>query len=133
MIGTAAGLRAYADARGFVNPNLAVDTLANQALQRASDYIEFHYLSRFAPGYDVNSPGVEPATYEAALLELDAGGFFNRTWTPGERKTLTEVSGIRWEVLPGSGPNKDPTPISSRIEALLSRYINAGGLAVYVV
>lgn len=131
MIGTVPGLRAYAQARGFLAPELDVDALTGYALQRASDYIETFYVSRFDTSFNAQSPNVESAVYEAAMLELDNPGFWNKTHTPGERKTLTEVQGIRWEIIPDA-KSTGPTPISARIEALLSPYIR-GAFGFYVI
>lgn len=132
MIGTPSGLRAYMGDRGIIAPGADVDTLAAQALQRATDYIEAFYLNRFAVSFNAQSPNVEPAVYEAAVLELDEPGFWNQTHTPGERTVLTEVKGIRWEVIPGAKGN-DPTPISSRIEALLAPYMASRGIGFTVI
>lgn len=129
-VGTASGLRAYADARGVITPALGIDSLVDQALVRANDYIQSHYIARFYDASLASGPNVEAATYEAALYELDKPGFWTKVYTPGERKVLTEMEGIRWTLLPSSGDN--PAPVSTRIDALLSPYLR-GGIAVLVV
>lgn len=131
MIGTISGLREYAAARGIITPGLAVDQIASAALQRATDYIETFYVSRFDASITPSTNSLEWAAYEAAILEVDEPGFFNKTYTPGERTVLTEVQGIRWEVIPGSN-NGGATPISARIEALLSPYLR-GSFGFYVI
>lgn len=118
--------RAYAAARGYPAPAAASDDDAEAALLRGGDYIRLEYVSRFKSSCDETYVNVVPAIFEAALLELGADGillpstFWGRTYTPGERKVLTEVKGIRWQVL------EDKTefgggfgPVSSIIEALL--------------
>lgn len=124
MIGTLAGFRAYAAERGNQAPTTASDADATAALVRGSDHVLIDYVARFAPGYDSASPNVEPAAYEAAALELATPGLFTRVYTPGERKVLTAVASLRWEVLPGQGGGA--TPVSTRVEALLAPYLVLG-------
>lgn len=132
MIGTVSGLRQYATSRGFTAPGLFVDELAGYALQRATDYVEAEYLSRFATGFNEASPGVESAVYEAAMIDVETPGFWQKSWTPGERKVLVEVPGAaKWQIV-GSPTDSGP-PRSTRIEALLRRYVWGTGPAVYVV
>lgn len=122
MIGTLETFRTYATARGSSAPTDAQDADATAALMRASDHIRFAYVAKFAAGYDETSPNVEAATYEAALLELAKTGFFSKTFTPGERKVLTEVKGIKWQVVGGSG-NGRASPVSTRVEDMLQPYM----------
>lgn len=134
MIGTVADWITYAEARG--------DTVANepasaQALQRASDYITYYYVSRFVSPYDATSPYVEDAAYEAAKLELATPGFFAKTFTPSQQKVLTEVKGIKWTVVT---PNSHESvgalaaPRSTIIDAMLAPYMPFGKtLGGYVV
>lgn len=122
MIGTLVDFRAYADARGWGEPTAASNPDAEAALLRASDYIRFSYVRRFAAGHDEASPNVEPATYEAALLELKTPGFFSKTYTPGERKILTEAKGIKWQVI-GDGDASGAAPVSTRIDDMLADYL----------
>lgn len=122
MIGTLAEFRTYAAARGNTKPTDAADADATAALVRASDHIRFAYVARFAAGYDETAPNVDAATYEAALLELAKPGFFSKTFTPGERKVLTEVKGIKWQVVGGSG-NGSASPVSTRVEDMLRPYM----------
>lgn len=125
MIGTLEGFRAYSAARGNTAPTDADDSDATAALVRASDHIQFGYVARFAAGFDAASPNVETAAYEAAALELATPNFFSRTFTPGERKVLTEVKGIKWEVV--GGDNSDSAaPRSTRIDDMLMPYLAAG-------
>lgn len=132
-VGTVSGLRAYAIERGVINPALSANELASQALTRANDYIRFNYITKFANGYTESSPHVEPAVYEAAILELETPGFFHRTWTAGERKVLTEAKGIKWTLV-GGGTDGGPAATSTLIESMLRPYMaGAGGIALYVI
>lgn len=130
MIGTLDAFRAYALERGNSAPTDATDADATAALVRASDHIRYSYVARFMSGFDETAANVEPATYEAALLELSTPGFFSATYTPGERKVLTEVRGVKWQVLDDG--TDGAAPVSTRVEAMLSPYINrvAGAFVV---
>lgn len=121
MAATVTGWIAYALARGDVVEDDA-DTAA--ALVRAQDYIKYRYVARLLPGYDETLAVVEPATYEAAKLELATPGFWSKTYTPDERKVLTGVEGIKWTVIGGGkGGFQDASPTSSLIEAMFDPYI----------
>jgi len=122
MIGNLADFRSYATQRGNAAPTDADDAEATAALVRASDHITFAYIARFASGFDVASPNVEAAAYEIAALELATPGFFSKTFTQGERKVLTEVKGIKWQVV-GDTANASASPISTRVEDMLRPYL----------
>ena len=121
--GTLANWRAYATARGNSAPASASDTLANQALLRGQDYIQFTYVQRFASGYDSTAPNVEAATYEAAILELATPGFFTKTYTEAEKKVLTGLDSMSWTMIGKVKADRSYAPRSSKIEALLWPYI----------
>lgn len=129
MTATVTGWIAYAGARGTT---VVDDTASAAALVRATDYITHHYVSRFASGYDIDSPNVDPAIYEAANLELATPGFFNKTYTPDQQKVLTQVEGIKWTVRGDASGAEAATPKSTLIEALLGPYM-ASAHAVYTV
>jgi hypothetical protein len=114
----------YAAARG---DTVADDAASANALVRAQDYVLFHYVNRFATGYDADSDNVDEATYEAAKLELATPGFFSKTFTPDQRKVLTEVRGIKWTALGDVGGADAATPVSTKIEAMLAPYMRAAG------
>lgn len=126
MIGTLAGFRAYASARGDDAPAMATDAQATAALVRASDYITQDYGPRLLP--TVPSATLEAAAYEAARLEVGKPGFFAPTYTPGERKVLVGVGDIRWQVVGGGGM----VPVSPRIDALLAGHLYAPAIALVV-
>lgn len=125
MYGTLADWRTWATARGNSTPTDASDTDATAALVRASDYIQYRYVANLLPGYDDTLAVVEPATYEAALLELATPGFFTKTYTEAERKVLTEVKGIKWTVTGKADSVFANSPAVSIIEAMFEPYIAA--------
>jgi hypothetical protein len=121
--GTVAGWITYAAARGVT----VADTAASAAaLQRAADYIRYHYVAQFLPPHDETAPEVEPATYEAAAYELAEPGFFAKTYTPAQQKVLTGVEGIRWTVT-GSTDSADAwanaAPTVTKVAAMLDPYM----------
>lgn len=116
------GLRAHALARGY-SADLSDDAAASAALQRASDYIRFFYVERFVR--TVDDQIVTDATYEAAQIEASSPGFFNRTFTPAEAKVLTEVKGIKWQIVGKNGEGA-MTPTSTIINAMLEIYTSRG-------
>lgn len=123
MAATLAGWITYAAARGLT---VASASASEQALVRAADYIRFHYVAKFLPGYDETSPNVDEAIYEAAALELTTPGFWTNTFTPAQQKVLTGVGDIRWTVT-GSTDSADAwanaSPTSTKIAAMLAPYM----------
>ncbi|MGR1582449.1 hypothetical protein ACSSNL_13405 [Thalassobius sp. S69A] len=122
---------AYAAARG---DTIADDVDSAAALVRATDYIRFSYVSRFMSGYDLDSDNVDAAIYEAAKIELGKPGFFSKTFTPGEAKVLTEVKGIKWQVIGDktSADGETMTPVSTKVDAMLRLYINRAAAVLSV-
>lgn len=130
MIGTVAGWAEYAAARGMCVP---AGSLALQALTRASDYIALNYVARFVAPWDENSPCVAEAVYEAATLEGETPGFFSSAQAPTGAKILTRVGEIEWEQIEGfnaaaGGAADAALPVSSKIEALIGKYLPGGGV-----
>lgn len=122
MAATVAGWITYAAARGLT---VADDTASAQALQRGVDHIKYRYVSRLLPGYDDALAVIEPATYEAAKIELATPGFFAKTYTPDQQKVLTGVEGIKWTpITGGKGGFEDATPASTRIESMFDPYVS---------
>ena len=121
MTTSVASLIAYAIARGVT----VVDNLATtQGLVRATDHITFGFVNRFSKGYSVDSPNVDEAIYEAAILEIATPNFFTTTFTPGDQKMLTEALGVKWTpVGGGKGGALAATPSSTKIEAMLRPYM----------
>lgn len=136
MYGTLADWRSYATARGNSAPTDATDTLATAALVRASDHIKYRYVANLLVGYDETLSVVEPATYEAAALELATPGFFSKTYTPAEQKVLTGVDKIRWTVTGKAGEKYAAQPVSTIIEAMFEPYVidrNAPNFTFYSI
>lgn len=129
MTATVAGWITYAALRG---DTVADDAASAAALVRAQDYILHHYVTRFASGYDTTSDYVEEATYEAAKLELAKPGFWTKTFTPAEQKTLVAVGDVKWQVRGEASGAAAATPVSTKIEAMLRPYLitYAGALVV---
>lgn len=123
MYGSLAGWRAYATARGDNAPTAAADPVAQAALVRASDHIQYRYVANLQPGYDDTLSVVEPATYEAAKIELAKPGFFSKTYTPSQQKVLTEVKGIKWTVVGEGSKTYGAQPTSTLIEAMFAPFI----------
>lgn len=120
------GTRAGADAYHLARGNAAwtgSDTLKDQALVRAQDYIRTNYVQRFAEGYDSTAASVEAATYEAALREIVTPGFFSRSYTEAERKVLVAVDSLRWQVVGTGSDGRSMTPTVTLIDALLWPYM----------
>jgi len=121
VIGTVSGLISYAAARGTV----IADTAATlQALVRASDYIQYTYLT--ASTCTAASPNVENAAYEAALVEIVTPGFWTKTFTPSEQKVLTKAGSIQWTVTGDASVGGSAVPRSTKIETMLRECIGGG-------
>jgi hypothetical protein len=136
MYGNLIDFRAYAAARGNQAPIAATDVDATAALMRASDYIRTRYVIRFVTADDT-IPEVAEATYIAAQRELATPGFWSRTYTPGEAKTLVQVDAIHWQpndrVGAGVYGADLVVPVDGMIEALLARYTGSNIPAHFVV
>lgn len=121
--GTIADWRAYALERGNSKPTEASDEDAQAALTRATDYIQFKYVSCFFPSYDEENEKVrnlvERAAYVAASIELDNPNFFTKVFTPSEQKVLVGVDTIRWQVTGDASNPDNSVPVSTLIEAML--------------
>ena len=69
-------------------------------------------------GYSEDCPQIETGTYIAALYELNDAGFFLKTYTPAEKKVLTEVSGVKWTMVGNAGSVLSYSPVCNQIQAL---------------
>lgn len=123
MTATVEDFRTYATQRGNTAPDDASDEDATSALVRAGDHITYHYVRRFRSTVTVDETDLDAATYEAAILELAAPGFFNKTFTPAEQKVLTKVGDIEWQVRGNASGAEGATPVSTRINDILARYM----------
>jgi len=59
------------------------------------------------------------ASYQAAYLEASTPGILTTTYTPGTNKVLTEVKGIKWQVVGDAKGTDAMVMISTAIEGLL--------------
>lgn len=129
--GTLAGFRAYHTERGEAAPTSASDADATAALVRGSDHVRLFYVMRMATAPDPVPDAFAEAAYEAGLLELNDAGFFSTTFTPHERKTLTQVDSIRWTPISGgTRGDEGAMPVSLKVEAILRPYIGASRYGV---
>lgn len=125
MYGSLSGFRTYATDRGNSAPLAAADDIATQALVRASDYIKFRYVAYLVSPYDDTLSVVEPATYEAAMVELSTPNFFSTTYTEGAQKTLIEAEGIKWKVIGGNASGHESAfPTLALVEAMFEPYVS---------
>jgi len=121
MIGNVAALITYAGARGTV---IADNAATLQALVRASDYIQFTYISGSTCTAD--SDNVVEATYEAAIAEVATPFVWTKTFTPAEQKVLTKVGDIQWTVTGDANNGGASVPRSTKIEIMLRQCIGGG-------
>ena len=145
--GTDDGATAYWAAAGYTVP---AGTIA-AARQRGSVYLDGTYGVRFpgvpAGGYaqerawprsgavdyygndipaDVIPDAVTNASYEAALIELQAPGSLSVTTTPGKVKRRVRVEGaveVEYAVGSGAGSVADQQPIAGIIEGMLRAFL----------
>ena len=123
---------AYWAARGTT---LVDDADTNAALVRGTDYITYNYVNRFRPGCDINSPIVDLAIYEAALIEYEDPGAFSSVFTPNQQNTLIAVDVIKWtaaDVDSSISGVAAATATSTKIEAML-RPCMAYSFGVFIV
>ena len=128
MTATTAGWIAYAALAGDV---VADDADSAAALVRAGRYIQREFLdSREYAG--IPDDIAEQATYEAAALELATPGFWSRTFTPDQQKSLVAVGDIKWQVMGNASGAMGATPVSTAIDAMMRRYrhLQFGAFAV---
>lgn len=124
MYGTLADWRSYATERGDSAPTSADDTLATAALVRASDYIKYQYVSRLLLGYDEALAVIEPATYEAANLELETPNFWTKTYTPSQQTFLSKVGSISFSHVGNASKGyATAVPRSTLIEGMFEPYV----------
>lgn len=140
--GTDAEFQTWLTAKGRVLPG---DAPAVAALrERGSTYLDGLYYHRF-PGFptggavqerqwprknaydrwgndlqsDVVPTRVIEASYEAAWIEAISPGALATTYTPGKNKVLTEVKGIKWQVVGDAKNDQAMVLVSTEIEGIL--------------
>lgn len=150
--GTEAGFTEYAAAMGYTVPDGAV----LPAIVRGSVYVDGVYGERFtgvqadmmqerawprigatiygsALASDAIPNRVVHAAYEAALIELRTPGFFSTTYTPGTQKVLTEVKGIKWQVVGNASKAGAMVPVSTAVEGLLDPLLGPADMPAILV
>lgn len=129
VYGSLAGADAFHAERGNAEWAAAPEVDRAAALQRASDYIWYHYAVKIVS--DTPRDVLEAAAYTAAAVELQEPGFFAVVRNPSKpAKVLVGVKGIQWQVVGGG----ESYPVSSLIEAMLAPYIStAPKLVAFVV
>jgi hypothetical protein len=143
--GDDSGFTAWLAANGYVLPAGAPSPAVLR--QRGSTYIDGLYGPRFsgvptggfaqerawprtdacAYGSSIGS-GIIPdavvqASYFAAYAEAVAPGSLSTTYTPGTAKVLTEVKGIKWEVVGDASEAGAMIPVISAVEGLLAPFL----------
>lgn len=146
---------AWLAANGY---SLAGDAPAPAVLrQRGSTYIDGLYGPRFsgsptggfeqerawprtdaaaygsAIGSDVIPDAVVQASYHAAYAEAVTPGSLSATYTPGTAKVLTEVKGIKWEVVGDASSPGSMIPVISAVEGLLAPFLVQAAPGILVV
>jgi hypothetical protein len=139
--GDDSGFEAWAEKNGHTIP-LGLDAAVLRL--RGSEYIDGAYGDRFpghrAGGYaqarawprsnavlasgETVSDSVVPvavinASYVAALADATAPGSLSAVYTPGASKVLTEVKGIKWQVIGDAGKDGAMVPVLTAVEGLL--------------
>ena len=134
-----------------------------EALERGSAYLDGMYGRRFsgsptggieqtdewprtgamtyhgeALASDAVPTRIVQAAYEAALLELANPGSLTTAAAPDQRKVLTKLDVMEWEVLPGKTPHLADGPlasaiVSTRIHGLVWPFLASELPAVMVV
>ncbi len=121
MAVTVADADAYATARGLAGwTGTTPDKTA--ALRRGQDYIAGRYNNRWLVSFtDATAPdAVKYAITEAALRELRAPNSLAPDYVAADRKVLTEVKGIKWQVVGDAKDRDAQRPTISVIEYLLT-------------
>lgn len=120
MAVTLANWITYAAARGLIVANVAA---SQEALQRAQDFILYRYVANLRAPYDETLAVIEPATYEAARLELATPMIFSSTFTPAAQKVLTELEGMKWTVVGKADTPYANAPTTPLIDAMFLPYL----------
>ena len=133
MIGTLESADEFHAARGNEDWAAAPEDKRMQALQRATDYIEAHYLPRLSEL--TPDTVVERAVYLIARIELETPNFFAVTRHPErQNKVLVGVGDIRWQVVDG-GAADGYYPVHTLVDDMLKAYFMSSwpGLGIMVV
>ena len=130
---------AYAEARGALAPSSADTTqLAEQALQRAVDYITRHYVNLFVSPYNTTpftgavADALETATNIAATRELEVPNRYSIVINPAEDREIIQAGEIKYR--PSTHSNNaervvDLVARDSDVHLLLDRFTIPSGRA----
>lgn len=153
--GDESAFAAWLIANGYTLPVGALSPAV--LLQRGSAYIDGLYGPRFTgvptggiaqerawPRTDACAHGVAigstvipsmvvEASYFAAYAEALHPGSLSTTYTPGMSKVLTEVKGIKWEVVGDASAPGSMIPVLSAVEGLLAPFLIQPLPAIMVV
>lgn len=125
MYGNVEDFETYLSERGLSAPASGDANLP--ALQRASDYIKYHYVVNFRNSADEAADEVVYATYEAALIESNTPGFFEKKFSQAPNKTLVAVESVRWEKVASKNmdqlDNSPFVPVSTKVEMYLRQFM----------
>lgn len=112
---------AYATSRGMADWT-GDSTAKTAALRRGQDYIAGEYNARWIDDFEnaAAPDAVKYAIFEAALREIKVPFSLTPDIVPGREKVLTEVKGIRWELLQKGGGAKSLKPVLTSIDGLLA-------------
>lgn len=142
--GTDDGFTDWLEANGYSLPDAAPAPAVLR--QRGSTYIDGLYGPRFSgspvegaaqdrewPRTDATDrygnalngvpQRVIDASYYAAYAEALSPGSLSTTYTPGTAKVLTEVKGIKWEVVGDASKPGSMIPVISAVEGLLAPFL----------
>lgn len=150
-----AGAGAYAAARGLIFPIATGPEIASaeQALRRATEWLDAKYGGRFGGTWAVTGQGlawprfdavyrgafipittiplqIVAATVQAAVRELASAGSLSPDVTPGKIKKRVKVEGaVEVEYAVGSAGVASQTPVVSIIDGILAGLIATPGTA----
>lgn len=125
MHATLAEADAYFAERGNAKWAAMSEAERQAALVRGADYIRLFYAPRLLA--ETPDEVIAEAEIIAAGYEAGTSGFFSTSYTPGQRKILTEVKGIKWSVVPESGSSGGwKAPVVGAIDALLAPWLASG-------
>ncbi|MDZ7906174.1 MAG: hypothetical protein U5N55_10675 [Cypionkella sp.] len=127
---TVAEADAYAVARGL--SDWTGDTATKTAaLRRGQDYIAGKYNQLWLVSFDNDAAPdqVKYAITEAACREIKVPFSLTPDYTAGQSKVLTEVKGIKWEVIGDASAPGAMLPTISAIEYLLTGIASVGSMS----
>lgn len=115
---------AYALARGLSDWTLAASGKA-EALRRGQDFVAGAYNHRWISDFDnASAPSVvKYAIFEAAAREVKVPFCLTPDITLGRSKIMTEIEGVKWDLLKSDPSIEDLKPTITSIEMLLANMV----------